>query len=195
LKTDLDSQKEDEEETKEECEAPAEAAPTIEEIQKKNDELLDTLMRLQAEFDNYKKRAAKDKEEHAQLAGARIIKELLGLLDNFDRALSEKNEGSPARRGLEMMRAQLVEILRREGVTEIATDCKLDPFQHEVMSKVVDPGKEDDDIVECLQKGYKIKGRVIRPARVVVCKKEIMNSDEGNQDDSFKSNNEDNEVN
>jgi len=194
LKTDLDPEKETEENTKEECEAPAEPAPTVEEVRKKNEELFDKLIRLQAEFDNYRKRATKEKEEHAQIAGARIIKELLGLMDNFDRALSDKSDDGPARRGLEMMRGQLMDILRREGVTEIATESKLDPFQHEVMSKVVDPVREDDDIVECLQKGYKIKGRVIRPARVVVCKKENMNSDEGNQDDSFKSDDENKEV-
>ena len=185
-------------ETVESVEAHAEEPVTIEELRKKNEEYLDNLKRLQAEFENYKKRVAKEKEEYIQLAGARILKELLGLADNFDRALSNPEndrDGRFTRQGLEMMRVQLMDILRREGVTEINTDCMLDPFQHEVMSKVDDEEKEDDEIVECLQKGYKMKGRVIRPARVVVCRKESMNTDEGHQDYSSKSDGKDTEVN
>lgn len=196
MKTEQDTQKESEkEENAEGCEAEVEAAPSADDLKKTAAEQLDKLKRLQAEFDNYKKRAAKEREECVQLAGARMVKDLLGLLDNFDRALADKGSGEVAKQGLEMMRGQLLDLLRREGVTEIATDIKLDPFQHEVMSKVDAEGREDDDIVECLQKGYKMRGRVIRPARVVVCKREIMNKDENNQDDSFKSEEGDKEVN
>ena len=202
MKTEQESHKEPksgpEGEAAEDGRTPVEAPVTIGELQKQNDEYLDKLKWLQAEFENYKKRAAKDREECVQLAGARIVKELLGLVDNFDRALADTKsygKGSPARQGLEMMRGQLMEILRREGVTEIDTNCKLDPFQHEVMTKVEDESREDNDIVECLQKGYKIRGRVIRPARVVVCRKENMNTDECHKDDSLKSDDEDTEVN
>ena len=192
-----EAESEAEEEQGEGCATPAEAPPTAEELQKMNEEHLDRLKRLQAEFENYKKRAAKEKEECVQLAGARIVKELLGLVDNFDRALADPgtDNGKLARQGLELMRGQLMDILRREGVAEIRTDCKLDPFQHEVISKVDDESREDDAIVECLQKGYKMKGRVIRPARVVVCRKESMNKDENHQDKPFKSDDEDTEVN
>ena len=189
MKTEQGSEKEPEskpEDIAEVGEAPADSIPSVEALQRKNEECLDKLVRLQADFENYKKRASKEREDFVQLASAMIVKELLGLLDNFDRALSSavKDDGISARQGLEIMRDQLKDILRREGVSEIETNCKLDPFQHEVMTKVDDIDREDDEIVECLQKGYKMKGRVIRPARVVVCRKESMNTDEIHQDDS-----------
>lgn len=192
--SDKEPESEPEKEDVEGGEATAEAPVTIEELEKKNEQYLDKLQRLQADFENYQKRAAKEREECVQLAGARIAKELLGLVDNFDRALANPESDKAARKGLEMMRMQLMDILRREGISEIDTKCKLDPFQHEVMSKVDDDEREDDEIVECLQKGYKMRGRVIRPARVVVCRKES-NTDEGHQDYSSKSDGKDTEVN
>lgn len=166
-------------------------ARQMEELQKKNGEYLDRLKRLQAEFENYRKRAAKEREEYIQFASAKLVKELLGLLDNFGRAMANTENARNGRaldRGVKMMHDQLKDILKREGVTEIDTSCKsLDPFQHEVLSRVVDPTREDNEIIECVQKGYKMKGRVIRPAGVIVSrrteptKSESMNQDEDNQ--------------
>jgi|GEM_PF-879444 len=146
----------------------------ISELEKKNQEYLDRLKRLQADFDNYKKRMAKEREEYMALAAERVVKELLNLADDFERALTNsKGSGeNPLRDALEMMYKQLKDILRKEGVVEIPTDCKLDPFEHEAVSKVDQPGKQEGEIVECLQKGYRIGNKVIRPARVVVCHRE-----------------------
>ncbi|MEM3038088.1 MAG: nucleotide exchange factor GrpE [Thermoplasmata archaeon] len=146
----------------------------ISDLEKKNEEYLDRLKRLQADFDNYKKRMAKEREEYCALATERIIRELLGLLDDFERAIANSKgpDEKPLADALEMMHKQLKDILKKEGVVEITTDCKLDPFEHEAMSKVDQPGKQEGDIVECLQKGYKIGNKVIRPARVVVCHRE-----------------------
>ena len=157
-----------------ETEKPA-SAREIDELKQKNEECLEKTRRLQAEFENYRKRAAKEREETVQLATVRLVKELLLLADNFERALANAknpNDSDSQSQGLKMMYWQLKDILKGEGVTEIETKCKLDPFQHEVMTKVDDPSHADDEIVECLQKGYRMKGKVIRPARVIVCRRE-----------------------
>lgn len=164
----------------ESCEPSSEAekpgsACEIDELRRKSKEHLEDLKRLQAEFENYKKRAAKEREETIQLATVRLVKELLLLADNFERALANSkntNDSDSQSQGLKMMYWQLMDILKGEGVTEIETRCKLDPFQHEAMTKVDDPDREDDEIIECVQKGYKMRGKVIRPARVVVCRRE-----------------------
>ena len=157
-----------------ETEKPGSACE-IDELRRKSKEYLEDLKRLQAEFENYRKRAAKEREETVQLATARLVKELLQLADNFERALANSknpNDSDSQSQGLKMMYWQLMDILKGEGVTEIETRCKLDPFQHEAMTKVDDPDREDDEIIECVQKGYKMKGKVIRPARVIVCRRE-----------------------
>lgn len=151
-----------------------EPAREIEELRQKNDEYLDKIKRLQAEFENYRKRAGKEREETVQLATVRLVKELLLLADNFERALANTknpNESDSQSQGLKMMYWQLMDVLKGEGVTTIDTKGKLDPFQHEVMTKVDDPDRADDEIVECVQKGYRMRGKVIRPARVIVCRK------------------------
>jgi len=160
----------------------------IVELEKKNQEYLDKLKRAQADFENYRKRNDKEREEYTALAAERILKELLNLSDDFERALNNSNSSNTQmslRPALEMMYKQLRDIFRREGVTEINTNCKLDPFEHEVMSKVDSPDKSEGDIVECLQKGYRIGHRVIRPARVVVCHQaeEIDKENDDNEDD------------
>ena len=176
----------------------------IDELRQKNEECIEKMKRLQAEFENYRKRAAKEREETVQLATARLVKELLLLADNFERALinsKNPNDSDSQSQGLKMMYWQLMDILRGEGVTEIETKCKLDPFQHEVMTKVDDAEHADDEIIECVQKGYKMKGKVIRPARVVVCRREDSaenekkNDDERNLDDLSEGENEDNQDN
>jgi molecular chaperone GrpE len=157
-----------------EAEKPGSACE-IDELRRKSKGYLEDLKRLQAEFENYRKRAAKERGETVQLATARLVKELLQLADNFERALANSknpNDSDSQSQGLKMMYWQLMDILKGEGVTEIETRCKLDPFQHEAMTRVDDPDRADDEIIECVQKGYKMRGEVIRPARVIVCRRE-----------------------
>lgn len=164
----------------ESCEASTEAEKLesireIDELRQRNEECIERTKRLQAEFENYRKRAAKEREETVQLGTVRLVKELLLLADNFERALvnsKDPNDSDSQSQGLKMMYWQLMDILREEGVTEIETKCKLDPFQHEAMTKIDDPDRADDEIIECVQKGYKMRGKVIRPARVIVCRRE-----------------------
>jgi molecular chaperone GrpE len=188
LNDELDSQSEPES-----CERATEANKSestreIDELRQKSEEYLEKIKRLQAEFENYRKRAAKEKDETVQLATVRLVKELLLLADNFERALANlKNptDSDLQSQGLKMMYWQLMDILKGEGVAEIETKCKLDPFQHEVMTKVDDPEYADEEIIECVQKGYKMKGKVIRPARVIVCRREIpLESDKKIDNDS-----------
>lgn len=138
-------------------------------------ELLSKMKYLQADFDNYKKRCAKEKREITALASERVVRELLSLLDDFERALLNSGvkaeDPSIQTKGLEIMYNRLREILAREGVTLIDTGCKLDPFQHEVVTRTDEPGLEDNEIVDCLQKGYMMGDKVIRPAKVVVCRR------------------------
>jgi len=138
-------------------------------------ELLSKMKYLQADFDNYKKRCAKEKREITALASERVVRELLSLLDDFERALVNsraKSEDTEIQtKGLEMIYNRLREILAREGVTLIDTGCKFDPFQHEVVNRTDEPGREDNDIIDCLQKGYMMGDKVIRPAKVVVCRR------------------------
>lgn len=169
---------------------PPEIKKQIETFQKKSEELLSRLIRLQADFENYKKRSAKEREEIISLATERLVKELLVLVDDFERALSSTKDNCEELldQGMEMIYKNLKDILRREGVSEIQTKCKLDPFKHEVISKVDDPSMEEGDIIECLQKGYMMGRKVIRPARVVVCMRESpermekKNGEESNHD-------------
>lgn len=167
--------KQEEDDEIEDSEAPEcdEGVPEkIEELEKENEKYLDRLKHLQADFENYKRRATKEKKEIIALATERLVRELLTLLDDFERALANsKDWKNPAdhRRGLEMLYSQLSDIISREGVEAIDTDCKIDPFMHEVMTRVESPDYDDNRIIECLRTGYKMGGKVIRPAQVVVC--------------------------
>jgi len=147
----------------------------IEELETKNEEYVNRLKYLQADFDNYKKRVTNDRKELIALASERLVRELLNLMDDFERALEHENDNTDDEtksQGIKMIYEQLRELIEKEGVTEIDTDCQLDPFEHEVVSRVSDPEYQDNDIMNCLQKGYKMGGKVIRPAKVVVCRRQ-----------------------
>jgi molecular chaperone GrpE len=191
----------------ESCEPSTETEKTgsareVDELKRKSEEYLDSMKRIQAEFENYRKRAAKEREETIQLATVRLVKELLLLADNFERALANSknpNDSDLQSQGLKMMYWQLMDILKGEGVTEIETRCKLDPYQHEAMARIDDPDRADDEIIECVQKGYKMRGKVIRPARVIVCRREgpaesvQKDDDEKNHEDQCEEEIEDNQ--
>ncbi len=134
------------------------------------DDYTNTLKRLQADFDNYIKRVEKEKEEFTKYSNHKLISKLLTIVDDFEKALDAvKNDTKETSKGIEMIHNQLNKILQEEGVLPInALGNKLDPYMHEVMD-IVD-GNEDDLIVEELQKGYKIKDKVLRPSRVVISK-------------------------
>lgn len=127
-------------------------------------------LRLQADFENFRRRTRQEKEELAAVVTQNLLKDLLPFLDNFERALAAENSDAESlRAGVEMMYKQLVEALKKEGLEYIETKGKpFDPNFHQAVMRVEDAEKEDGEIVAELQKGYMAKGRVIRPSMVQV---------------------------
>ena len=132
-------------------------------------EHLNDLKRLAAEFDNYRKRAARDQESLVARAHERLVKELLPVLDDLERALEAANEHEEARleEGVRLVHRSLADVLRKEGLAEIETDGRFDPHVHEAL--LAQPSElEEGSVIQVLQKGFRLGDRVLRPARVVV---------------------------
>jgi molecular chaperone GrpE len=146
--------------------------PTLEErlaeAEAKAEEHLNDLKRLAAEFDNYRKRAARDQESLVARAHERLVKELLPVLDDLERALEAcDSEPGSVEDGVRLVHRELSDALAKEGLSEIETNGRFDPHVHEaLLSQPSD--KEEGTIVDVLQKGYRLGDRVLRPARVVV---------------------------
>lgn len=137
-------------------------------------ELTDTLKRLQADFENFKKRYEKDWNERVRLANHGLIYNLLAVLDSFDKALEDaRKNDDPAslRKGLEGLRRQFVQTLQREGLKEISTSGKFDPFVHEALMSEQRDDVEEGTILEVFQKGYALGQNTLRPAKVKVARK------------------------
>ena len=128
------------------------------------------MLRLRADFDNFRRRSAKEREELTAVVTQGILTDMLPLLDNFERALlAEGSDLDSFRAGVSMIYKQMQEALAKNGLEVIDTkDKKFDPNFHQAVMRVQDPEKEDDTIEQELQKGYMAKGRVIRPSMVQV---------------------------
>jgi molecular chaperone GrpE len=141
----------------------------LEAVQKERDELLDTLQRLQAEFDTYRRRAGGNQQGLVARAHERLVKELVPVLDDLERALeaAEAHEEAKLEEGVALVTRAFGDILRKEGLEEIPTDGKFDPHVHEAL--LSQPSEaEEGSVIEVIQKGYRLGDRVIRPARVVI---------------------------
>ena len=146
-------------------EEPAEQAEPIEEQQPDDDRLL----RLAADFENYKKRAARERQEYVALANERLIAELIPILDDLERALSaaEEHQEAQLEEGVRLVHRSLAALLEHHGLTGIETDGKFDPHVHEAL--LSQPSEaEEGSVIDVVQKGYRLGDRVVRPARVVV---------------------------
>ena len=130
----------------------------------------DRLLRLQADFDNFRRRSAKEREEISAVVTQNFCKDMLPLLDNFERAMAAETKDVEAfQKGVEMIFTQFQEVLKKNGLEQIdAVGQKVDPNFHQAVMRVEDPEKEDDTVAQELQKGYMVKGRVIRPSMVQV---------------------------
>ena len=126
--------------------------------------------RLQADFMNFRRRNEKEREDLSSVILQGLIKDLLPIIDNFERALAvEEAKGSPLHDGISMVYNQLITSLQKNGLEEIkAVGEKFDPNFHQAVMRVEDPEKEDNTVEEVLQKGYMVQGRVIRPSMVKV---------------------------
>jgi molecular chaperone GrpE len=150
-------------------EAVAELEERLALLERERDEYLADLKRVAAEFDNFRKRVARDQEAQAARAHERLVKELLPVLDDLERALvaAEEHEEAKLEEGVRLVHRELRSALGKEGLVEIETDGAFDPHVHEAL--LTQPSDEDDGaILEVIQKGYRLGDRVLRPARVVI---------------------------
>src|SRR6476646_8804505 len=141
----------------------------LEQLAKERDEYLDALQRLKAEFENYKKRVARDQGNLVARASERLAKQLLPVLDDLERALvaASEHEEAQLEEGVELVHRALADALAREGLVEVDTDGDFDPHTQEALLAQPSDAKEGA-VIQVLQKGYKLGDHVLRPARVVV---------------------------
>ena len=153
--------------------ATAGAASETEKLKAERDALLDRLARLQAEFDNARKRAAREQQDFREFAAADVIKNFLPVLDSFERALKVVATPTPSdfRNGIDLIYRQLQDALQKTGVQPIvAVGQPFDPRIHEAIEMVDTTDVPDHQVVEELQRGYKYKDRLLRPAMVRVAR-------------------------
>ncbi|HEV2397530.1 MAG TPA: nucleotide exchange factor GrpE [Candidatus Sulfotelmatobacter sp.] len=153
---------------------PAETAGAESELQKvkaERDSLLDRLARAQAEFENARRRAAKEQQDFRDFASMEVIKSLLPIVDNFERALQSKSESAEFRAGVELIYKQLQDVLTKLGVQPIpAKGEQFNPHVHEAIEMVDTDDASDHEVLEEWQRGYKYKDRLLRPAMVKVAR-------------------------
>ncbi len=130
----------------------------------------DRLLRLAADFDNYKKRVAREREEYVALANVRLLAELIPVVDDLERALAaaEQHEEAQLEEGVRLVARSLASLLERHGIELIETDGKFDPHVHEALLARPAEEAESGSVLDVVQKGYKLGDRVVRPARVIV---------------------------
>ena len=152
----------------------AEAQSPEAEMQKlktERDSLLDRLARAQAEFENARRRAAKEQQDFRDFASMEVIKSLLPVVDSFERALKAKSEPADFRSGVELIYKQLQDVLAKLGVRPVpAKGEQFDPHVHEAIEMLETSDAADHEVLEEWQRGYKLKDRLLRPAMVKVAK-------------------------
>lgn len=151
-------------------EAEARIADDLDELRRERDELLDLSRRLQADFENFRKRMLRDQSEHTERATAGLVERLLPVLDNFELAIGSLERAEvdeQVRKGIELVFAGLTDVLTAEGLERIeALDAPFDPNEHEAV--LHEDGDADPRVAEVLRTGWRLKGRVVRPAMVKV---------------------------
>ncbi len=144
----------------------------IQELEAEVDKVNERLLRVQADYDNFRRRTKLEAESAAKYRSQNLIEELIPAIDNFDRALSVKVESDDAKsllQGMEMVYRQLTDAMQKEGLEVIeAVGKAFDPNYHQAVMTVESDEHESNQVVEELQKGYKLKDRVIRPSMVKV---------------------------
>ena len=145
----------------------------LDEAHKQSDEYLGLLQRERAEFNNYRRRTAEERERALGLAGEDLIRKVLALADDFDRAIDVRPEGiaaDPWVEGIAAIDRKLRALLESEGVTQIEASpgTRFDPRDHDAIANVPGTNRRDGEIVEEVRRGYRLRDRVIRPALVAV---------------------------
>lgn len=160
---------------KEELETVSISSKELEEIKAKarhTDEYLDHLKRLKAEFENFKKRMIREKEQFFKFANEELIFELLAVLDNFDRAINHGEDNSEGLlEGMRLIKKQLDDVLAKRGLSRMEVlGQEFDPTKHEAMLHMESDKHPEGHITEELISGYQLADKIIRPARVAVSK-------------------------
>jgi molecular chaperone GrpE len=152
-----------------EPDAPAPDDP-LAAVTAERDAYLDLAQRVQADFENYRKRAAREQERLVTHAHERLVRELLPILDDLERALeaAERHEEAQLVEGVKLVEKSLRASLAKEGLAEIDTDGPFDPHVHEALLTQPSDESASGSILEVVQRGYRFGDRVVRPARVIV---------------------------
>jgi len=162
------------EEKKEEIQEPEEEESdydTVKQLEETISQYKDKMQRMQADFENYKKRSEKEKGEFVKYANEGLILKVLEAYEDLERALEVK-EDKNLREGVELIYKKMTKILEDEGVEEIETEHqKFDPYKHEALMTENNEDYENNEIIQDLQKGYTLNSKVIRYSKVKVCKK------------------------
>ena len=155
-----------------EIEAPVKLESETETLKREKQELLDRIARMQAEFDNARKRAVREQQDYRDYAITDAITPLLPILDSLDRALHFENAtAADLHAGVELIQKQLLDALGKLGVRRISAQGELfDPHQHQAIEMVETDEVPDGHVFDELQPGYKLKDRLLRPAMVRVAK-------------------------
>lgn len=133
------------------------------------DEVKELLLRRQAEFDNYRKRTEKERSDYLQYAGMELVREMLPILDDFDRALKVEAGNAEYAKGVEMIYTRMYEALKKVGLEPIATAGQtFDPHLHQAVERVETKDAADGTILGEFQRGYNFKGKLLRPSMVKV---------------------------
>ncbi len=144
-------------------------APEIDKVKAERDELRDLLLRRQAEFDNFRKRTDRERSEYLQWAGMETVKDLLPVLDDFDRAMKVAGGSSDYEKGVEMIYTRMVETLKKLGLEPIDSAGKpFDPHQHQAIERVETDSVPDNTVLAEFQRGYNFKSKMLRPSMVKV---------------------------
>jgi molecular chaperone GrpE len=163
--------------------AAAAAGDEFDKLRGERDEFKDLLLRKTAEFDNYRRRNEKERRELSEYANADLLTEILPLLDNLERAVAAGSEtqsaGDPAaalaayRAGVDLIRRQFLDLLRKRGVTPVeAEGADFDPHFHQAVTREASDAHREGEVMQELQRGYKLGERLLRPAMVKVATRE-----------------------
>jgi molecular chaperone GrpE len=159
--------------TSEERQADAQQDPAVE-LRRERDALQDRLLRTAAEFDNFRKRMDRERRDLSEYAAADILSEILPILDNFERALQAPSgaDEDSFRKGIELIHKQMLDLLRKRGVRPIdALGADFDPNVHEAVIHEASDTHREGEVMQELQRGYRLGERLLRPAMVKVAKR------------------------
>jgi molecular chaperone GrpE len=148
----------------------AEAEDPLARVERERDEYLDLARRTQADFENYRKRAAREAAAAGERAKSGLVRELLPVVDNLERALASAGESEQhLAEGVRLVHSELIAVLERNGVEQFdPSGDRFDPAEHEALSMRRQDGSESGIVLDVVEKGYRANGTVLRPARVVV---------------------------